>query len=166
MAFEGHILMIRFTANDNSVTVLISVKNDSVFSVRALCSKYFVCENIFSHDWEVLMFFNPLDLFHNYVEEAVTHYLDPIRGNHPEAFTRSRKVSLSKLLFQMTDRRLNMMKLTLYLGRLVGLFLIKTFLKDEVYSILKLCMLWRMGLLHRFMTTLMTVFRSGMILSF
>ena len=46
MAFEGHILMIRFTANDNSVTVLISVKNDSVFPVRALCSKYFVCENI------------------------------------------------------------------------------------------------------------------------
>ena len=57
-----------------------------------------------SHGWDVLMFFNPLDLFHNYVEEAVTHYLDPIRGNHPEAFTRSRKVSLSKLLFQMTDR--------------------------------------------------------------
>ena len=49
------------------------------------------------------MFFNPLDLFHNYVEEAVTHYLDLIRGNHPEAFTRSRKVSLLKLLFQMTD---------------------------------------------------------------
>ena len=47
-----------------------------------------------SHDWEVLMFFNPLDLSHNYVEEGVTHYLDPIRGNHPEAFTRSRKVSL------------------------------------------------------------------------
>ena len=38
--------MISFTANDNSVTVLISVKNDSVFPVRALCSKYFVCENI------------------------------------------------------------------------------------------------------------------------
>lgn len=38
--------MIRFTANDNSVTVLISVKNDSVFPVCALCSKYFVCENI------------------------------------------------------------------------------------------------------------------------
>lgn len=38
--------MIRFTASDNSVTVLISVKNDSVFPVRALCSKYFVCENI------------------------------------------------------------------------------------------------------------------------
>ena len=50
------------------------------------------------------MFFNPLDLFHNYVEEAVTHYLDPIRGNHPEAFTCSRKVLLSKLLFQMIDR--------------------------------------------------------------
>ena len=47
MAFEGHILMIRFIANDNSVTVFISVKNDSVFPVRALCSKYFVCENIF-----------------------------------------------------------------------------------------------------------------------
>ena len=77
------------------------------------------------------MFFNPLDLFHNYVEEAVTHYLDLIRGNHPEAFTRSRKVSLSKLLFKMTDRRLNRVKLTLYLGRLVGLFLIKIFLKDE-----------------------------------
>ena len=46
MAFEGHMLMIRFTANDNSVTVLISVKNDSVFPVRVLCSKYFVCENI------------------------------------------------------------------------------------------------------------------------
>ena len=118
-----------------------------------------------SHGWDVLMFFNPLDLFHNYVEEAVTHYLDPIRGNHPEAFTRSRKVSLSKLLFKMTDRRLNRVKLTLYLGRLVGLFLIKTFLKNEVYSTLKLCMLWRMGSLRRFMTTLMTVFRSGMILS-
>ena len=39
--------MIRFTTNDNSVTVLISVKNDSVFLVRALCSKYFVCESIF-----------------------------------------------------------------------------------------------------------------------
>ena len=49
------------------------------------------------------MFFNPLDLSHNYVEEAVTHYLDLIRGNHPEAFTCSRKVSLLKLLFQMTD---------------------------------------------------------------
>ena len=80
-----------------------------------------------SHGLEVLMFFNPLDLSHNYVEEAVTHYLDPIRGNHPEAFTRSRKVSLSKLLFQMTDRRLNRMKLTLYLGRLVWLFMLKTF---------------------------------------
>ncbi len=57
-----------------------------------------------SHGWDVLMFFNPLDLFHNYVEEAVTHYLDLIRGNHPEAFTCSRKVSLSKLLFKMTDR--------------------------------------------------------------
>ena len=54
--------------------------------------------------WEVLMLYNPLDLFHNYVEEAVTHYLDLIRGDHPEAFTRSRKVSLSKLLFQMVDR--------------------------------------------------------------
>ena len=50
------------------------------------------------------MLYNPLDLFHNYVEEAVTHYLDLIRGDHPEAFTRSRKVSLSKLLFQMVDR--------------------------------------------------------------
>ena len=80
-----------------------------------------------SHDLEVLMFFNPLDLFHNYVEEAVTHYLDLIRGNHPEAFTCSRKVSLSKLLFKMTDRRLNRVKLTLYLGRLVWLFMLKTF---------------------------------------
>ena len=50
------------------------------------------------------MFFNPLDLSHNYLEEAVTHYLDLIRGNHPEAFTCSRKVSLSKLLSKMTDR--------------------------------------------------------------
>ena len=38
--------MIRFTTNDISVTILISVKNDSVFSVRALCSEYSVCENI------------------------------------------------------------------------------------------------------------------------
>ena len=112
------------------------------------------------------MFFNPLDLSHNYVEEDVTHYLDLIRGNHPEAFTCSRKVSFSKLLFKLADRSLNRVKLTLYLGRLVGLFMLKTFLKNEVYSILKLCMLWRMGSLRRFMTTLMTVFRSGMILSF
>ena len=96
-----------------------------------------------SHGCEVLMFFNHIDLFHNYVEEAVTHYLDLIRGNHPEAFTCSRKVSLSKLLFKMTIVMscLNRVKLTLYLGRLAGLFLLKTFLKDEVYSILKLCIL-------------------------
>ena len=80
-----------------------------------------------SHDWEVLMFFNPLDLSHNYVEEAVTHYLDLIRGNHPEAFTCSRKVSLSILLFKLADRCLNRVKLTLYLGRLVWLFMLKTF---------------------------------------
>ena len=46
VAFGGHILMIRFTTNDISVTILISVKNDSVFSVCALCSEYSVCENI------------------------------------------------------------------------------------------------------------------------
>ena len=114
------------------------------------------------------MFFNPLDLFHNYVEEAVTHYLDLIRGNHPEAFTRSRKVSLSKLLFKMTDRHVlsQQGEIDTLFREVVGLFLLKTFLKNEIYSILKLCMLWRMGLLRRFMTTLMTVFRSGMILSF
>ena len=39
--------MIRFTTNDISVTILISVKNDSVFSVCDLCSEYSVCENIF-----------------------------------------------------------------------------------------------------------------------
>ena len=80
-----------------------------------------------SHGWDVLMFFNHIDLFHNYVEEAVTHYLDPIRGNHPEAFTRSRKVSLSILLFKLANRCLNRVKLTLYLGRLVWLFMLKTF---------------------------------------
>ena len=114
------------------------------------------------------MFFNPLDLFHNYVEEAVTHYLDLIRGNHPEAFTRSRKVSLSKLLFKMTDRHVlsQQGEIDTLFREVVGLFLLKTFLKNEVYSIPQLCMLWRMGLLRRFMTTLMTVFRSGMILSF
>ena len=80
-----------------------------------------------SHGLEVLMFFNPLDLSHNYVEEAVTHYLDLIRGNHPEAFTCSRKVSLSILLFKLADRFLNRVKLTLYLGRLVWLFMLKTF---------------------------------------
>lgn len=40
------------------------------------------------------MLYNPLDLFHNYVEEAVTHYLDLMRGDHPDAFTCSRKVFL------------------------------------------------------------------------
>ena len=114
------------------------------------------------------MFFNPLDLSHNYVEEGVTHYLDPIRGNHPEAFTRSRKVSLSKLLFKMTDCHvLSQQGEVDTLFREAGMVIyVKDFLKNEVYSILKLCMLWRMGSLRRFMITLMTVFRSGMILSF
>ena len=114
------------------------------------------------------MFFNSLDLSHNYVEEAVTHYLDLIRGNHPEAFTCSRKVSLSKLLSKMTDRHvLSQQGEVDTLFREAGMVIyVKDFLKNEVYSILKLCMLWRMGLLRRFMTTLITVFRSGMILSF
>lgn len=121
-----------------------------------------------SHDWEVLMFYNPLDLFHNYVEEAVTHYLDLIRGDYPEAFTRSGKVSLSKLLFQMVDRYgLSQQGEVDALFREAGMVISdKGFLKHEVTSIPKLCMLWRMSSLRRFMTTLMTAFRSGMILSF
>ena len=159
--------MIRFTANDKTQLLFSFLLRMILFSLFVLfaVSISFVKISV-SHGWDVLMFFNHIDLFHNYVEEAVTHYLDLIRGNHPEAFACSRKVSLSKLLFKLADRRLNRVKLTLYLGRLVGLFLLKTFLKNEIYSVLKLCMLWRMGSLRRFITTLMTVFRSGMILSF
>lgn len=47
---------------------------------------------------------NPLDLFHNYTVEAVCYYLDLIRGDNPNAFTRCRKVSPLILLFPMIIR--------------------------------------------------------------
>lgn len=47
---------------------------------------------------------NPIDLFFNYTVEAVYYYLDLIRGDNPNAFTRCRKVSPSTLLFQMLIR--------------------------------------------------------------
>ena len=46
-----------------------------------------------------------LEILRAYYPEALSFYLDLIRGNNPASFTRHRKLDLSDLLLQMAGRK-------------------------------------------------------------
>ncbi len=46
-----------------------------------------------------------IEIFRAYYLEALSYHMDLIRGNHPTAFTRHRKLDISDLLLQMLNRQ-------------------------------------------------------------
>ncbi len=51
------------------------------------------------------MLVDPIEILRAYYPEALSFYLELIRGNNPAAFTRYRKIALSDLLLQMLNRQ-------------------------------------------------------------
>lgn len=51
--------------------------------------------------------FDAIEIIYDYLTEAIKHHIDLIRGDNPNAFTRTYKVTLHDLLLQMLSRRGN-----------------------------------------------------------